>query len=100
MSSERILADSFAPGEAHFDQCLAEWPRERRERLAAQAGSRDVLAALGKDSLRPEDFLALLSSAGAERQALNAMTTLRMKTRPATILGNMPADADMELAST
>ena len=65
MSSERFLADSFAPGEAHFDQCLAEWPRERRERLAAQAGSRDVLAALGKDSLRPEDFLALLSPAAA-----------------------------------
>ena len=58
-----VLADTFAPGEAHFDECLAEWPRERRAELAAKATEHDVLAALQKDALRPEDFMALLSPA-------------------------------------
>lgn len=58
-----VLADHFAPGEEHFDEFLAEWPRERRKRMAEQATARDVLAALSKDVLRPEDFMALLSSA-------------------------------------
>ena len=60
-----VLADTFAPGEAHFDECLAEWPRERRTELAARVTERDVLAALEKDVLRPEDFMALLSPVAA-----------------------------------
>ena len=60
-----VLADTFAPGEAHFDECLAEWPRERRSELAAKTKERDVLAALEKDVLSPEDFMALLSPAAA-----------------------------------
>lgn len=63
LNDHPILADTFAPGEAHFDEYLKLWPRERREELASRATAADVRAALRKDVLHPEDFLALLSPA-------------------------------------
>lgn len=58
-----------------FQDLLAQWPRERREEVAARASEAHVLAALEKESLRPEDFLALLSPAAEphlERMAQRA----------------------------
>lgn len=55
--------DSFTANEAHFETLLEQWPRERRERLAATITSDHVRAALSRDILRPEDFMALLSPA-------------------------------------
>ena len=46
-----------------FLDTLNAWPRERRAELAANATAEQVLAALRKDTLRPEDFMALLSPA-------------------------------------
>ena len=50
---------------ANFEQFLAKWPRERRARIAESATEEQVLAALRKDTLQPEDFLVLLSPAAA-----------------------------------
>ena len=63
MTTKRILEDHFLPGEPHFDEFLKQWPREKRAKIAAGATKEDVFAALGKDILHPEDFLALLSPA-------------------------------------
>ena len=63
MTAKRILEDHFLPGEPHFDEFLKQWPREKRAKIAAGATKEDVFAALGKDILHPEDFLALLSPA-------------------------------------
>ena len=65
METSRILSDTFAPGEAHFDTYLSAWPRSRREALCAACSEREVMAALRKDVLHPEDFMALLSPAAA-----------------------------------
>ena len=48
---------------ASFYDFLQTYPRELRAELAAKATGDQVLAALRKDSLRPEDFMALLSPA-------------------------------------
>ena len=78
-----VLADTFAPGEAHFDECLAEWPRERREALAASVTERDVLEALHKDVLHPADFMALLSPVAAVhfRHLHESLPLLRIQCR-------------------
>ena len=58
-----------------FQDMLAQWPRERRAEIAARATEAQVLAALEKDTLRPEDFLVLLSPAAEpllERMAQRA----------------------------
>ena len=58
-----------------FQDALDQWPRERRAEIAEKATDAQVLAALEKDSLRPEDFLVLLSPAAAphlERMARRA----------------------------
>lgn len=60
---------------SRFQDMLAQWPRERRADVAAHATDAHVLAALEKESLRPEDFLALLSPAAEphlERMAQRA----------------------------
>ena len=60
---------------SRFQDMLAQWPRERRADVAARATDAHVLAALEKESLRPEDFLALLSPAAEphlERMAQRA----------------------------
>lgn len=49
----------------NFTQLLAEWPRERRANLAQSITEGHVLAALGRDRLRLEDFMALLTPAAA-----------------------------------
>ncbi|MBR3880520.1 MAG: 2-iminoacetate synthase ThiH [Mailhella sp.] len=46
-----------------FYDFLQQYPRELRAELAANATAEQVLAALRKDTLRPEDFMALLSPA-------------------------------------
>ena len=43
----------------------AQWPREKRSEAAAKATSDDVLAALNREHLRPQDFMTLLSPAAA-----------------------------------
>ena len=48
-----------------FQDVLRDWPVSRRREAAAAATESSVLAALRKDSLRPEDFLALLSPAAS-----------------------------------
>jgi 2-iminoacetate synthase len=48
-----------------FEAYLQSWPVERRSEGAARATENAVLAVLEKDSLRPEDFLTLLSPAAA-----------------------------------
>ncbi|MDR2574009.1 MAG: 2-iminoacetate synthase ThiH [Desulfovibrio sp.] len=48
---------------ASFQQFLSTWPAGRRAAVAAGSAAEDVLTVLGKDTLRPEDFLALLSPA-------------------------------------
>ena len=46
-----------------FYDFLQQWPRELRAEMAASATGAQVEAALGKDVLRPEDFMVLLSPA-------------------------------------
>lgn len=48
-----------------FQEYLATWPEARRDAEAARATGAGVLSLLEKDSLRPEDFLCLLSPAAA-----------------------------------
>lgn len=48
-----------------FQDYLAAWPLERRDTLAAQAQSDKVLDLLIQETLRPTDFLTLLSPAAA-----------------------------------
>lgn len=48
-----------------FEDVLREWPRERREHLAAQATEETALVALNRRRLGLEDFMALLSPAAA-----------------------------------
>lgn len=49
-----------------FEAFLRNWPRERREALAASVDSDAVLAALDRRTLRPEDFLVLLTPPAQE----------------------------------
>ncbi len=49
-----------------FEAFLQDWPRERREALAASADGDAVLAALERRTLRPEDFLILLTPPAQE----------------------------------
>ncbi len=48
-----------------FQDYLAAWPTDRRDEGAARAKNEDVPALLERDTLRPEDFLTLLSPAAA-----------------------------------
>ena len=50
----------------NFEQFLQDWPAERRREGVAAATRERVLAVLEKDSLRPADFLTLLSPAAGE----------------------------------
>ncbi|MDD2966046.1 MAG: 2-iminoacetate synthase ThiH [Desulfovibrionaceae bacterium] len=51
--------------QATFEAFLAQWPREMRASMAANSSPAQVLAALNKESLSPQDFMALLSPAAA-----------------------------------
>ena len=48
-----------------FAEILGQWPRERRQQLASGITESHVLAALGRQRLTLEDFMALLSPAAA-----------------------------------
>jgi 2-iminoacetate synthase len=51
--------------EVSFQEFFSAWPTERRTAVMTGTGAEDVLAALDKEFIHPEDFLALLSPAAA-----------------------------------